>query len=205
MYTLKNKVPSSVPKKSAAPTHVLKKSIPEKRQAITSQEKTKQKATATVSFNNKKKKVLLSWQSIQFESVPKSSTWYVVVFVVLVTLVAVGLFTDNFPLAILAILIGLILYLFEKKESQYFRFGVTSEGVLAQDSLYKFSSLKDFWIFYEPNGRKILSLKSKKSLIPYIQIPLGDTDPNTLRDILKDFLPEKEHEEALVDSLEQLI
>lgn len=151
------------------------------------------------------KKILLSWQAIKFESSPKSSVWYVSVFLILVSLVATGLFTDNFPLAILAILIGLILYLFEKKEAQSFKFGITTEGVIAQNNIYKFSSLEDFWIFYEPNGRQELSLKSQKDYIPYIQIPLGDTDPTLIRSTLLNFIPEIEHEEAIVDSLEHLI
>lgn len=150
-------------------------------------------------------KTLLAWQALKFESTPKSMLWYIIVFVILVSLVAIGLFSDNFPLAILAILTGLILYLFEKKESQSFKFGITTEGVFAQDRIYKFSSLDNFWIFYKPNGKKELSLKSKKALIPYIQIPLGNVDPSALRELLLDFIPEVEHEEIILDSLEQLL
>ncbi len=149
-------------------------------------------------------KILLSWKAFSFLSSQKSNIWYVVVFVILVSLVALGLFSDNFPLAILAILIGLILYLFEKKEAQSFNFSVTTEGIVAQDRLYKFSSLENFWIFYEPGGKKDLSLKSAKNFIPYIHIPLGDVDPTLLRKILLEFIPEVEHEEAVVDSLEML-
>lgn len=196
MYTLDKKNPSSVPRN----TVTLKKAVDQTAPQTKSQEEISEKISSKSG-----RKTLLSWQALQFESTPKSSAWYIVVFIILVSLVAVGLFTDNFPLAILAILIGLILYLFEKKDAQYFKFGVTEEGVFAQDRIYKFSSLETFWIFYEPNGRKDLSLKSKKSFIPYVHIPLGDMDPTALRETLVDFLPEEEHEEAVVDSLEKLM
>lgn len=210
MYTLKNNTPSSVPQKKSAsqgaPQIISLKQ--EKQEALRPTQTMQTEATNPPSQKKhslRPKKVLLSWQAIKFESSPKTNIWYISVFLILVSLVAVGLFTDNFPLAILAILIGLILYLFEKKEAQYFKFGITTEGVFAQDSVYKFSSLQNFWLFYEPNGRQELSLKSQKEYIPYIQIPLGDTDPSQVRLALLNFLPEIEHEEAVADSLENLI
>ncbi|MBT3355949.1 hypothetical protein HN784_00495 [bacterium] len=207
MYTLKKDPTISAPQKnmphpkSFRPAIAPLKKIPQKLQ----QPKPLKQVIKKKKIGSLQTKTLLSWQALKFESTPKSTAWYVVIFVILVSLVALGLFSDNFPLAILAILIGLILYLFEKKESQYFKFGITTEGIFAQDRIYKFSSLDNFWIFYKPNGRKDLSLKSKKSLIPYIQIPLGDVDPSTLREALLDFIPEVEHEEAIADSLERLI
>ncbi len=177
---------------------------------IQAQKPRQEKLSSVASDNNTptnplaRNKTILSWKATSFVSTPKSKIWYIIVFITLVSLVALGLFSDNFPLAILAILIGLILYLFEKKEAQSFNFSVTTEGVIAQDRLYKFSSLENFWIFYEPGGKKDLSLKSAKSFIPYINIPLGDVDPAILRKVLISFLPEVEHEDSLIDSLEVL-
>jgi hypothetical protein len=152
----------------------------------------------------KRNETLLAWKALSFIKTPKSNAWYIVVFIILVFLMALGLFTDNFPLAILAILIGLILYLFEKKDPQAFGFAITVEGVVAQNRLYKFSSLENFWIFYVPGGKKELSLKSTKAFIPYITIPLGNVDPVLLRKILVEFLPEVEHDDVAFDSLEKL-
>lgn len=152
----------------------------------------------------KRNEILLAWKVLSFVKTPKSNIWYIVVFIILVSLMALGLFTDNFPLAILAILIGLILYLFEKKDPQAFGFAITVEGVVAQNRLYKFSALENFWIFYVPGGKKELSLKSTKAFIPYITIPLGDVDPVLLRKILAKFLPEVEHDDVALDSLEKL-
>jgi hypothetical protein len=148
---------------------------------------------------------IFSWEAKQFENVPRSQGWYVVLFLMLVALLAYGLFTDNFLLGIIVILVGLIFYLFEKREAQTFHFAVTHEGVRAHNHLYEFSSLEDFWIFYEPGGRKELSLKSSKKIMPYVHMPLGDTDPSELREIMLRFLPEVQHEESVIDSLERFI
>ena len=142
-----------------------------------------------------------SWEARQFESIPRSNRWYIVVFVGLVLLLAYGLFTDNYLLGIIVILIGLLFYLFEKRESQDFRFAITDQGIVAHNSLYEFGSLEDFWIFYEPGGRKDLSLKSAKNMVPYIHIPLGDANPLKIRELLSEYLPEVEHEESFVDTI----
>lgn len=149
--------------------------------------------------------VLLSWKSKQFETVPRSRSWYIGFFVVIALVLAYGLFSDNFLLGIIAVLIALMYYLFEKREVQEFKFGITSDGVFAQDRIYEFSSLESFWIFYEPKGRQELSLKSTKNLLPYIHVPLGDIDPVELRDTMIQFLPEVEHHESAADSLTQMM
>ena len=148
---------------------------------------------------------LLAWNAKQFETVPRSRSWYIGFFVIIALLLAYGLFSDNFLLGIIAILIALMYYLFEKREAQEFKFGITTEGVFAQDRVYEFSSLESFWIFFEPQGRKELSLKSTKNLMPYIHIPLGDADPVEVRDTMMKFMPEVEHKESAVDSLSQMM
>jgi hypothetical protein len=151
------------------------------------------------------KEALLSWDAKQFETKPRPRSWYIGFFVVIALLLAYGLFSDNFLLGIIAILIALMYYLFEKREPQTFKFGITPEGVFAQDRIYEFSSLESFWIFFEPKGRKELSLKSTKNLVPYIHIPLGDADPTQVRDTIMKFMPEVEHKESAADSLNQLM
>lgn len=148
---------------------------------------------------------LISWKTTQFENIMHSTSWYVSFFVLIGSLVAYGLFSENYLLSIIAILIALSFYLFEKRESQEFVFGITNEGVFAQDRIYEFSSLESFWIFYEPNGRKELSLKSTKRVVPYISVPLGSADPVKIREILTSFLPEEEQTESIVDSINQVV
>lgn len=156
-------------------------------------------------INDGASEVILSWEARQFENVPRHRGWYVVLFIMLVVLLAYGLFTDNFLLGIIVILVGLLFYLFEKRESQTFKFSITTEGVRAHNSIHEFSSIEDFWIFYEPAGRKELSIRSSKKLMPYVHLPLGNANPLDVREALLQFIPEIEHEESLVDSLERFI
>lgn len=147
--------------------------------------------------------MIISWEAQRFENVERHPRWHLIIFVVLVGLLAYGLFTDNFLLSIISILVGLLIYMFEKMEPRNYKFGITPEGVFAHDKIYEYSHLEDFWIFYEPGGRKELSLKSEKTFMPYIHVPLGDANPTKVRKALIKFLPELEHEESFVDALER--
>ncbi len=130
-----------------------------------------------------------------------------IIFLILFGFLVWGFFTNNFLLSIIAILIGLLFYLLERREAREYKFKITWEGVEAYGNLYEYDSLENFWIFYdkEEDGKKELSLKSKKIFSPYIRIPLKDMDPVEVREILINFLPEEKHEEGVVDFLEKYI
>ncbi len=150
---------------------------------------------------------IMHWKADRFEDLDRHPRWHVVVFISLVVLLAYSLFTNNFLLAIIIILSGMLIYLFEKMPAKTFRFGITTEGVFAQDRIYQFSRLESFWIFYEPgkNGRKEVSLKRKGNLLTHAHIPMGETDPNKIREVLLKFIPEEEHEESMFDVIERLL
>lgn len=149
--------------------------------------------------------VLANWEAQEYQKIERQRNWHIIVFAIDFCLVVYGLFTDNLLMAILFILLGATLYLFEKKESDFHKFEITTEGILAQDDFHDFSEIESFWIFYEPSGKKVLSLKSKKSLMPHIHIPLGNTDPVEIREVLLEFIPEEKQEEGLLELLERFL
>jgi len=87
------------------------------------------------------------------------------------------------------------------KKPREVRISITPRGVNTGYTLYEFDNLKSFWIFYDPPEVKELSLRSKKILMPYVKIPLGDKNPVKIREMLIQYLPEKKQEESLIESL----
>jgi hypothetical protein len=79
------------------------------------------------------------------------------------------------------------------------------DGIQLNDTLYLYEHLKSFWIFYDPPYRQDLSLRSRKTLMNYVTIPLGDEDPSHIRDLLVEYIPEKEQEDPFVDVLARRI
>jgi hypothetical protein len=105
------------------------------------------------------------------------------------------------------IISGLLIFLFEKNDPKNYHFTICQTGIIANKRFYEFNEIEDFWIFYEPGpgGRKELSLKVDSYTAPYIHIPLGNEDPNKIREILLSYLPEELHKESLFDIMENII
>ncbi|OHA47353.1 MAG: hypothetical protein A3A80_03955 [Candidatus Terrybacteria bacterium RIFCSPLOWO2_01_FULL_44_24] len=91
------------------------------------------------------------------------------------------------------------------KHPRTITFAITPQGVYAAKKLFSFDDLTAFWIFYHPPEMKEIALRSKKSFMPLIFIPLGDTDPNKIRAILIDFLKEEEQQLSITDTLARFL
>lgn len=115
----------------------------------------------------------------------------------IITLAA--LFWGNYLLGIFIALAAFVLYASGSGKSRAVKCAITPQGIKIENRVYEFSDIKSFWIFYDPSDIKELSLESRKTMMPQIRAPLGDTDPIKLRETLLKFIPEKKHEESLSD------
>jgi len=150
---------------------------------------------------------LVSWQAKKFENFERHPWWGISLFIILIILLTYSLLTDNFLLSIILILSGIIVYLFEKKDPETYHFAICETGIIAHDRFYEFLDIENFWIFYEPGqlGRKELSIKTTRHFMPYIHLPLGNQDPNEVRNSLLTYIPEEIHKETILDFLENIV
>lgn len=123
-----------------------------------------------------------------------------------VGLIAYFAFTDNF-LAALVFLItgGLIAFTIFTKQPRTVTCKIRTQGVQVNKDLYLYENLRSFWIFYDPPYHQELSIRSRKSLVNFIRVPLGDEDPVKIRKLLLQFLPERRQEMSLGEAVGRLI
>lgn len=148
---------------------------------------------------------LIHWKAPEFEIIERDRKWLLYVTIFLVLIVAYALFTNSIIMAVTFILIGIVGYLHFEREPRILTFRITPNGVSAGRELYRFSNIHSFWIFYEPEGKKLISLHSKSYLMPFVHIPIHEEDPVEIRDILLDYIPEVKQEPGLVDSFERFL
>lgn len=146
-------------------------------------------------------KIPYNWQDFEYEYFEKSAEWFWSIIVLSLAAAVASFILDNFLFGILAVVSGVALALFGVKKPRFINFEITARGVCVEDKIFLYEELESFWVHYDPPFTKFLSLKSKKILMPYIQIPMGDADPNAIREILLKFIKEKEHKPFLADSL----
>lgn len=146
---------------------------------------------------------LIFWQ-VNKKTLSFSQKQKVLIFISLLFLIGFGLFTDNLLFSIIAILIGLLFWIFQnEKKGELDTFGITENGVFANDSFYEFSNLKSFWIFLEnEENRKELFLENKNLLQKEIRLPIIPQIAQDIRKILLEYLPEEKPEEKVFDYIQ---
>lgn len=149
-------------------------------------------------------KILLTWEADEYFHHDKGADWYWWVGLVAVALLGFAIYQRSFLFGVLILVGWFTVVLYAIRPPRTLKFSLTERGMLVESTLYPWQSLKSFWVFYNPPLHKDLSLESKKAIMPYIKIPLGQTDPEKIREIVKKYLPEAEQQESMIENLSHL-
>lgn len=149
--------------------------------------------------------VLAHWRAPEYEVYERDKKWYIYITLILTAIIGYAIYNNGIVMAITFILIGVVGYVHINKEPRILDFLITPEGVLAGRELYEFDNLLSFWIFYEPGDKKVISLKTKSHLVPYVHIPIHEEDPVKIREILIEFVPEVKQEEGIIEIAERVL
>ncbi len=149
--------------------------------------------------------VYLSWETEEYEHLPKENLWFVALGIVTILAAVVAIFMQNYFFALFIVVAGLTVAVLAKQKPRKVRLSVTSDGLEIGNRLYNFDDLSSFWVFFDPPLFKELSVESKKIFMPYIRAPLGETDPEKIREILLKFLPEEKQNESFISLLSRVV
>ena len=141
------------------------------------------------------------WEAPSFFYNPQKRYLSLITIALLVGAAALLIFKYDALTSIFLILASLVLLLYSKQKPTMSKIVVGQSGVLVDDVMYYYKDLRSFWIEYNPGGPKELSLESAKWYMPYVKVMLSDRDPVEVRSLIVNFLPEKEHENSLVDQM----
>ena len=147
----------------------------------------------------------IKWSAPEFEHYQKSKSWFMITGGIAGLLFLWALFTKNFIFALLIALAYFTIAVYSVKRPKKINLAITPKGIKIEKTLYEFENLKSFWLFYNPPETRELSLRSKKTVMPYIKIPLGEQNPVEVRQVLIKYLPERKHKESLIDNLARQI
>ena len=150
-------------------------------------------------------RVLFSWVAPEHIHVRPNPRAIIIAAIMLFVVIAYALFTNSPLMAITFILIGVVGYLFLTKDPADVEFIITREGIVVGRNLYAFEDIHSFWIFDEAPLKNVLSIHSHGMLAPFIHLPLGDLDHDTMRDVLLQYIPEEKQEPRMVDIIEKML
>jgi hypothetical protein len=150
--------------------------------------------------------VFATWDFYEHEAHERGRWWYIIAIVVVVLLLGYSYFDQNFLLAVIVALTIIIFVITELRGPGFHNFAITEDGLVAGPEFHPYKDLNNFFIIYQPPQVKALYFDPKSIFSPHIGVPLGDMNPNEIREILLNFLPEdlEKEEEPTSDFLGRL-
>jgi hypothetical protein len=148
---------------------------------------------------------IMRWDAPEFEMLEKNKKRLAYMLLLLSIIIGYAAFTNSPLMALVFILIGIVAYLDMQKTPRNLNFSIIPEGIIAGKELYDFDNIRSFWIFYDPEYKKIVCLHTKSFISPFVHIPIHDQDPVAIRNILIKHIPEKKQDHNFTELLERLI
>lgn len=141
----------------------------------------------------------ITWEAHEYEHWEHGADWYWAFGIIAIALFVAALLFKNILLALIILIgsFGIILHTYRKPPLVSFQINET--GVMINKRLYPFASLKSFALVLHPSTK--IYLQSKKKILPFIVIPFEKEDYVYIRDFLKDFLEEVDHDESLMEKI----
>lgn len=145
----------------------------------------------------------LSWETLEYQHVPRSSDWFWGLGIIAVGGAIVAVIFGNvlfgLVIAIGAISLGLHALCHPKVVSCE----ITSRGIMLDTVLFPYSSLQSFWI-REHTIPNQLVLTSRKVLMPHVTVFLEGVSAEEVREVLLEYLDEEETHETFSDRVLEL-
>ncbi|MFH1838130.1 MAG: hypothetical protein ABH808_01370 [Candidatus Kuenenbacteria bacterium] len=135
-------------------------------------------------------KILVVWNFPEFIKHKRSQRWCIFMTIMAIGLLFFALFTKSFLFAIIVILFGIILILFDLKEPISIKFQIFERGIQVAENFYLWRELENFWIIYQLPETKNLYFKFKNFIKPNLVVSLEDQNPLRIREILLKYLNE---------------
>ena len=140
----------------------------------------------------------ISWQAYEHEHREKTKDWYWSLGIIVVTASILSILFGNYIFGVLLIVMGVSLAVVGSRHPELVDFELNKLGIRIGKKLYPYATLEAFWVQDNAEIGKTsdLLIKSRRTFVPLIVIPLNGVDSQDIRDYLLYNLLEKELEES---------
>jgi hypothetical protein len=142
----------------------------------------------------------ISWTATEYEHNHKEPDWFWALWIVAAAGSIAAFIFGNVLFAFLILLSAFSVAVHANKKPQPILFEINERGVRSGGTLYLYENLEAFCIETESSKKKLL-LQSTRLFMPLLVIPLGDTNPENVKELLKTFLKEETLHEPIAQKI----
>lgn len=133
--------------------------------------------------------VILSWEAPEYKYYPKNLAWFITLFVVISFFILYLTVRGDYFGAVSVFFIAIIATAFALHEPKHITYTISDKGFHIGDNLIRYRAIKHFWVENEDN-HKTLHIETVAYLNHLHEVELGDQDPQLIRAVLLELLPE---------------
>jgi hypothetical protein len=142
----------------------------------------------------------IQWRAAEYEHSEKARSWFVWVIVISFAISIFGFFKRNFFFGTFALIAGGMIIMFARRRPQIFDFTISEKGIFVGNAVtLSYDQIENFAIRSRPGHLDEIVLKKKSMINPFVHIPIDSELAIKAREILKEKLPEEEHNESIID------
>lgn len=147
----------------------------------------------------------ISWKTLEYKKKEKTADWYWAVGIITMSLIIISIILKNYSFVVLLVVAIITTYIFSTKDPELLEVKIDKRGLIVNKNMYPFATLESFWVdISEENNHKLI-LRSKKTLMTLIIIPIDEINHLDIRDFLLKYLPEIEmHEPTIYKIMDRL-
>jgi len=131
----------------------------------------------------------IEWETESFETHQRGWSWYVVVIIILLAVLAYTIYLRRWVLAGVTVMVGVVLYLSGRLRSEKIKCRIDSQGIAVGEKVFPYEQLKTFWIS-QSAGQLKLNLITTFRFMPVISVMITAELMDRLRQTLGGKLPE---------------
>ena len=139
----------------------------------------------------------LKWSAPEYHHYKRSNDWFWAVGIITLCISVLAFIFDNALFGILILLSAGILIFYVLHVPEDVEYEINKKGVVIGKELHPYLTIEAFWIETGNNIESKIILKSKKSFLPYIIIPVHNDSADEVASVLRNFLEEKELSEPM--------
>ena len=149
----------------------------------------------------------INWEALDRITSDKSDDWFWIVGIIAVGGSVLSIYFNNILLAVLILVGTFTLFLQTNSKPRIQNFEINRKGLVVGDKLFPYSTLESYFVVDEDGwDRDRILFKSKKTLMPLITVPLGESNsPEEVSDFLIEYLDEEHLEESAIERISTII
>jgi hypothetical protein len=138
----------------------------------------------------------LRWSAYEHEHLERGSDWFWALGIIAVSAALTSILLGNVLFALLIVVAAATIGLIANHPPQLHEFELTDKGIRTGVTTHPYENIISFWVDEEPH-EPVLLIDTIAFMAPNLVIPLGDTDPDAVREFLSQYVQEVPMKEPL--------